>query len=180
MKTDWKKEELEQKIAPMFPEYRFCVAQPEDEEAVMSLYHAMIGTEGCTWDREYPNVEGFSSDVADERLFCLREETGSLIAVISIDKDPLVEALPVWTRTDRPAGELARLAVRADYQNRGIARRMILAAMEVLRLRGYGSARYLVSKTHAKALASYAKLEFICAGESDLYGHEWYCYEKMI
>ncbi len=178
MRTDWTKEELEQKLAPMFPEYRFCIADFSDEEAVMGMYRAMIGTDGCTWNLDYPNPEDFQSDVADERLFCLKDERGELIAVISIDKDPLVDALPVWMKTDAPSGELARLAVRIDYQNQGIARQMILAAMEVLRLRGYKSARYLVSKTHTKALASYAKLAFTCVGESDVYGHEWYCYQK--
>ncbi len=180
MKTDWTKEELEHKIAPMFPEYRFCVAEPSDEEAVMAMYHAMIGTEGCTWSVEYPNEENFRSDVADERLFCLKSAEGGLVAVISIDKDPLVDELPVWTKLEAPSGELARLAVSTDFQNKGIARRMILAAMEVLRLRGYAGARYLVSKHHTKALASYAKLAFICMGESDLYDHEWYCYEKQL
>lgn len=170
--------ELEQKLAPMFPEYRFCMAEPSDEAAVMEMYHAMIGTDGCTWNMDYPSEENFRADVADERLFCLKDEKGELISVISIDKDPLVDALPVWIKHEEPSGELARLAVRADCQNRGIARRMILAAMEVLRLRGYASARYLVSKTHMRALASYAKLNFVCVGESDLYGHEWYCYQR--
>lgn len=180
MRTGLTREELEQKIAPMFPEYRFCVADVSDEEAVMGMYRSMIGTDGCTWNMDYPNEENFRLDVADERLFCLKDARGSLIAVISIDHDALVDALPVWMQLNTLSGELARLAVREDYQNRGIARRMILATMEVLRLRGYASARFLVSKTHTRALKSYAKLAFTFMGESDLYGHEWYCYEKRL
>ena len=172
-------ERMRHKLAELFPEYHFGIAGSADEEAVMQMYHAMIGTEGCTWDYAYPNVEIFRSDVAENRLFCLKDDADAIIAVISIDRDPLVEALPVW-KGAKPGGELARLAVREDHQNRGIARKMILAAMEILRMRGYGSAHYLVSKTHAKALASYAKLEFSRAGESNLYDHEWYCYEKTL
>lgn len=180
MRTGLTREELEQKIAPMFPEYRFCVADVSDEEAVMGMYRSMIGTDGCTWNMDYPNEENFRLDVADERLFCLKDAQGSLIAVISIDQDALVDALAVWKKHEVPSGELARLAVSEKYQNRGIARQMILAAMEVLRLRGYGSARFLVSKTHTRALRSYAKLSFECVGESDLYGHDWYCYQKSL
>ncbi len=172
-------ERMQNKLAELFPEYHFYIAGLSDEEAVMQMYHAMIGTEGCTWNYDYPNVEIFRSDVAENRLFCLKDDADAIIAVISIDSDPLVEALSVW-KGIKPGGELARLAVRADHQNRGIARKMILAAMEILRMRRYGSAHYLVSKTHAKALASYAKLKFTCAGESNLYDHEWYCCEKNL
>ena len=179
MANELQMENLQEKLTELFPEYRFGIAEMKDEAAVMRMYHAMIGTEGCTWNYDYPNTEIFRSDVAEQRLFYLKDHTDSIIAVISIDKDPQVEALSVW-KAEKPGGEIARLAVREDYQNRGIARRMILAAMEILRMRGYGSAHYLVSKTHAKALAPYAKLDFVCAGESDLYDHEWYCYEKKL
>ena len=52
--------------------------------------------------------------------------------------------------------------------------------MEVLKQRGYEYVHFLVSKDHVKALKAYEKLEFNSVGESDLYGGNWWCYEKKL
>ncbi len=39
---------------------------------------------------------------------------------------------------------------------------------------------FLVSKTNERAMRSYQKLNFTKCGESDLYGEDWWCYEKAL
>ena len=168
---------IEEKIAPMFPEYEFGFALKQDQADIMKMYHAMIGTDGCTWNQDYPNAEDVERDIQAQNLFVLRGK--ELIAVISIDQDQLVDELENWTPCEKPTGELARLAVHEAYQNQGIARKMILAAMEILKVRGYAGARYLVSPGNKRALASYHKLSFCYKGDCEVYDHKWNCYELL-
>lgn len=157
---------------------QFMEVVPEEKEEVMALYRAMLGREGCAWNEAYPAEENFDYDVSHHNLFCMKSQAGEIIAVISIDDDEEVAALPNWDIRFKKAGELARLAVCVKEQNRGLARRMIQMAMQVLRERGYDAVHYLVSPTNPAALASYAKLAFSYAGEAFLYERNWLLYEQ--
>lgn len=147
----------------------------EDEAEVLSLYQQSKKVEGCTWNEDYPSVEDFRKDVKADNLFVLRDENQKIISVISIDQDELVQNLPFFH--GKHTGELARLAVRQDMQNQGIARQMIYGAMQKLRERGCDYMHYLVSPYNKRAMSSYAKLGFFYVGDSDLYGQKWKCYE---
>jgi len=164
-----------------------------DKEEVMNLYRAAVGTEGCTWSEDYPNEDILNDDIARRALYCARNAGGEILAVISVDEDPNVDALQNWSnydgkRSDKGAeyaAELARLAVREDYQNRGIARKLIEYAVD--RIKAGDSckpqARYvhfLVSQNNERALRSYEKLCWANKGESDLFGEKWLCYELKL
>lgn len=150
-----------------------------DKKEILALYRSMIGTDGCTWSTDYPNEELLEMDLANNNLYCLKDDDQELIATISIDQDKEVDALPNWTLPGKSA-ELARIAVRSDYQNQGIARELITTVLEFLPSRGYTAAHYLVSENNKKALASYNKLGFTQCGTSDLYGEHWLCFEKAL
>ena len=49
-----------------------------------------------------------------------------------------------------------------------------------IRDRGYKAAHILVAKDNVKALRSYEKLHFTTAGECELFGHSYWCYEKEL
>lgn len=164
----------------MKDQFRFIQVTKEDKQEVMQLYHSMIGTLGCTWSLEYPSEETFMMDVSTQNLFAYKNKNNEIIAVLSIDQDKIVDEIPCWSRQLGRMGELSRLAVRADYQNRGIAPSLIKDVMQILKNRGYQTVHYLVSKTHAKALASYRKLNFKMVGESRVFEHDWFCYEKQL
>lgn len=157
----------------------FDRVKKSEREAVLAIYRAMVGTPGCTWSMEYPNETDIESDLAREALYCMRGPEGGILGLISVDADESCAALPQWSPAKR-AAELARLAVIPEYQNRGLARRMILSVTEILKQQGYGAVRYLVSPENKKALASYAKLDFVYCGEAFLYGREWRMYEKVL
>lgn len=154
------------------------LAQREDFEAVMKLYRAAVGEEGCTWDEDYPSEDDIRGDIERSALYYARNACGEIIAAFAIDSDEKVDALPCWTPGIAPAGEIARLVVGRRWQNQGIARQMLIHAMEELKRRGYRGIHFLVSKSNERALRSYGKLAFVKVGEITLYGHDWYCYEK--
>lgn len=72
------------------------------------------------------------------------------------------------------------LSIRETEQNHGLARVMIQKTMEELKKSGMKGVHFLVSKTNERAMRSYQKLNFTKCGESDLYGEDWWCYEKAL
>lgn len=155
----------------------FRPARSEEAAEILSFYRSFLGAEGCTWSEEYPGAEHVETDIRQENLFLVKDERG-IVATISIDSDPLVDALGNWKIAN--AKEAARLAVRKDMQNAGIAREMLLCLMEELKRRGCQGIHFLVSPGNPAALASYEKLRFHHCGEAYLYDHAWFCYEKEI
>lgn len=158
----------------------FREAKTEDKEQIMQLYRNAIGTEGCTWSEDYPNEQILLTDLSKHNLFCMENQDKEIVGVISIDEDEEVDRLECWNRNAGKMAELARLVVREDCQNKGMARELIKNVIKVLKERQYKSVHYLVSKYNDKALASYKKLDFKCVGESDILDNDWYCYEMLL
>lgn len=157
----------------------FRYAVKSDADNIMTLYKCAIGTEGCTWDEHYPNAAICLNDIETGSILCLAEDD-DIVAAISYDMDEEVEKLEVWNHKLGKARELARLVVREDYRNKGIARLMIIKAMEELRKRGYKAVHYLVSPGNPRALNSYEKLGFHKAGDCEYAGKKWFAYEKSV
>ncbi|MDY3249763.1 MAG: GNAT family N-acetyltransferase [Candidatus Choladocola sp.] len=157
----------------------FMEADETDRKEIMKLYRAAIGSEGCTWSSEYPNEEISMDDLRRGDLFCLKRVNGEIVGALSIDDDEAVDALSCWSQQGQPSAELSRLVVKEMYQNMGIARLLLCNGMDTAQKRGYRSVHFLVSKTNEKALRSYARLSFEKKGESDLFGGDWWCYEKV-
>ena len=158
----------------------------EEAEEILQLYRSLIGTEYCVWTENYPTEREVEFDLSRNALFCLYErmpepdERERLIGTISIDDDPEVEALSCWSEDLTPVAELSRLGVAVEYQNRGIARILLQEAMAELKSQGYKAVHILVAKDNVKALRSYEKLHFTTAGECELFGHSYWCYEKEL
>lgn len=164
---------------PQNGERRIEKAGDADAEAIMALYRAMIGSPGCTWNEYYPAPDLLARDLNEGNVYVMRDDDGAVIATVAIDRDEDVDALPCWTLAPGASRELARLCVRADYQNQGIARQMLRFSMGELKSRGYLGAHFLVSPHNPQALASYDKLGFTKVGTAEMFGQPWYCYEKQ-
>ena len=76
--------------------------------------------------------------------------------------------------------EVSRVGVYQEFQNQGIARKLLVGVMEELKNRGYQAVHLLVAKDNVKALRSYDKLNFESVGECELWGHMYWCYEKAL
>ena len=183
----------------------FRRARREEAEEILQLYRSLIGTEYCVWTENYPTEREVEFDLSRNALFCLYEKMpepdgreqgvrlseeqtaeslsvtrGRLMGTISIDDDPEVEALSCWSEDLTPVAELSRLGVAVEYQNRGIARILLQEAMAELKSQGYKAVHILVAKDNVKALRSYEKLHFTTAGECELFGHSYWCYEREL
>ena len=159
---------------------KIVAATEADTEEILRLYKAQLGQEFCPWDEHYPERENIAFDLERDALFVMKNEKDEIIAAISLDEDPDVEALTCWSRRLQPGGELSRLAVRRDYQNRGIARTMIEYAMDVLRRQGKKSVHYLVCPSNTKAVRSYEHLLFSRVGACEMHGLPYLCYEQKL
>lgn len=151
----------------------------DELDEALELYRSALGQEGCTWTEDYPSPGDILGDIEAQSLYGVRAD-GRLIAAIARDRDERVDTLPCWSEALRPAAELARLVVARDCQNQGIARDLIRGMMELLREQGYRSVHYLVAGRNVRAVRSYAKLEFSCVGETDLFEEHWLCCEKKL
>lgn len=151
----------------------------EETGEVLELYRSLIGTEYCVWDENYPTLKEIEFDISRDSLFCMKENN-KIIGVISIDDDPNVKKLKCWSNNLNPAAELSRVAVALEWQNKGIAGLLLQNAMNQLDILGFKGVRLLVAKENIKAVKAYSKFKFSVVGECDLFGHDYWCYEKKI
>ena len=159
--------------------YEILHAREEDRTDVLHLYKVQLGREFCLWDDEYPGNDTIDFDLARDALFIMKSG-GKTVACISVDDDEDVDALECRNNELAPGGELSRLAVLPEMQNKGIARIMLEYGMEELKRRGFRSVHFLVGRKNVKALKSYAHIGFHLAGECYMYGNDYLCYEKEL
>lgn len=159
--------------------HRIEPAQETDKEELLALYHSMIGGK-ADWNEDYPCMDTIAFDLSRNALFVMKNEQNEIIAAISIDEDAEVSGLPCWTEKLQPSGELSRVCVRKDMQNRGIAREMMQYAFEELRMQGCKSVHILVRPANEAALRSYAPLGYVQVGSCELFGKEFLCFEKSL
>lgn len=145
----------------------------------MALYKAQIGREYCPWNEGYPSNEAIDWDLSRDALFVLKMN-GKIKAAVSIEEDEEVDLLSCWDKNLVPVGELARLAVLPDEQNKGIGRIVLKFGMDELKRRGFNGIHILVNKYNVKAIRCYAVFGFCMVGECHLYDQDFLCYEKEL
>ena len=156
------------------------MATEADTDSVLHLYREQIGRPFCFWKEDYPGPETIAFDLSRDALFVMKEEHGNIIAVISVEEDEDVNRLECWDPSLQPGGEYARLAVSPACQNRGLARQMVSHILGVLKERGYRSVHILVNRDNLPAIRTYAHFGFRVAGECEMYGQHFFCYEKEL
>lgn len=153
-------------------------ASARDREELVRLYTLQKGREYCSWTEDYPAPENVDEDLAHDALFVIRDQTGCILAAVSIERDEEVDRLPCWSARLAPAGEIARLAVHPLWQHRGLGRRIVAGVMQVLKDRGYRSIHLLVNSKNIPAIRTYGFFHFDQAGECDMYYQHFLCMEK--
>ncbi len=160
-------------------EYLFDKASEADKSEILSLYKAQLGREFCPWDEEYPSEETIDWDLSRDALFVLKSG-GRILAALSFEEDEDHASVPCWDCSLVPEGELSRLAVMPDEQNKGIGRIMLRRGMDELKRRGFRGVRFFVDKSNPKAIACYAPFAFRVVGECRMYERDFLCYEKAL
>ncbi len=158
--------------------YTIAPAQEHQKDAILALYRTMLGGL-ADWDENYPTMTHINADMERGNLFVMTAGE-ELLAAISIDEDEEAARLPNWNPELEPAGELSRLCVRQDYQNRGLARVMMEYAFERLRSRGCRGVHLLIREGHVVAMRSYSHLGYQPAGHCRLFGKDFACYERAL
>lgn len=158
-------------------------ARPEDAEAVYALYHALIDAPYSTWSEEYPAREDVLSDVSHGWTLVMRDGDDRIAAAIALlpgEQEPEFEEIAPWYPDVKRWACPDRLGVAPKQQGKGIARRMLSAAMDYARADGCDGVRFLVAKSNPIAQRSYAKLGFDICGEAEMWGEQWLCYQKRL
>ncbi len=136
---------------------KFDRVRKEEADTVLKLYRSLLGTPYCVWTEDYPTEKEVEFDFSRDALFCMRDDDGNIIGVISIDDDPNVECLTCWSKTMVPSAEVSRWEY-PGISEPGNARELLAGVMEELKNRGYQAVHLLVAKDNVKALRSYDKL----------------------
>lgn len=157
------------------------LAVKEDADEIYALYHSLIDMPFSTWDEEYPSRTIVEYDLENNDILIMRDAQGKVVAAIAVstDDEELCDAASWYDDVTRWIA-LSRLGVDKSMQGKGIAKEMLLAAMELCRTRGYEAVRFLVSKTNPYPQRAYAKLNFDICGETELFEHRWLCYQKRL
>ena len=154
------------------------LAKFEDKEEILSLYHSLIGTTGCTWSMEYPTISEIEDDIENGYLYCMCDENDIIIAVATAGIDHEMEWLMQVSNMDKPC-VLSRVGVKSSMHNLGLGQIIVKYVMEDVEKQGYDGIIMLVSKTNPSAIAMYEKLNFTCCGVSRMYDNDWFVYRMI-
>ena len=160
-------------------DYKIVPATENDKAEILSLYKAQIGRENCPWTEDYPSSESIDFDLKRDALFVLKTD-GKIKAAISLEEDEDVDNLSCWDKTLAPEGEVARVAVLPEAQNKGLGRIMMQYAMDELKRRGYKGIHILVNKHNIKAIRCYEVFGFNTVGKCHMYEQDFLCYERKL
>ena len=166
----------------MSGELRIERAKPCDADAIYALYHSLIDMPYSTWDEEYPTRHIVCEDVEQHTVLMMKDEADEIISAIAVWREfEFVDAAP-WYPDVREWAMLSRLGVHKAYQGRGIAKRMLNAAMDYAKAEGCEAVQFLVAKGNPIAQRAYASLGFDVCGEAELFGpgEFWLCYQKRL
>jgi ribosomal protein S18 acetylase RimI-like enzyme len=154
--------------------YVFRLAENDDIFGVVTIYHSLVGTPGCTWDFEYPSEETATHDIKNKALYVLAKDNEIIAVATATDKYNELEHLQ-WT-IQKPC-ELYRIGVSPKFLKQGIGSILLKNIITAMQEKGFDGIRQIVSKTNPAALALYDKNGFERCGETFLFEHEWYCYQ---
>lgn len=166
----------------MTDEMRIMCAQMEDVEEIYALYHSLIDLPYSTWDDEYPTREIVREDVDNHKVLVMRNGANEIVSAIALWKAFEFADAALWYGDITRWAMLSRLGVRSDCQGQGIAKRMLVAAMDEARQDGCEAVQFLVAKSNPIAQRAYASLGFDVCGEAELWepGEVWLCYQKRL
>lgn len=153
-------------------------ASGQDQDELMRLYTLQKGRRYCFWTADYPAPENVEDDLAHDALFVMRDQTGRILAAVSIERDEQADRLSCWNASLAPVAEIARLAVHPSFQKRGMARKILAGVMQILKDRGYRGIHLLVNSKNLPAIRTYDWFRFDRAGECDMYNQHFLCMEK--
>ena len=146
---------------------------------IREIFNSVMGTRGCTWSEHYPTDEHIAADLDADGVYGL-EKDGTLIAVITVERECFHSPLFRWQVADGKECELARLGVALAHHGHGYAAILLEKILAMLKEEGVSSVHLLVSPDNAAAIKTYKRFGFeyrdVCTMYEDLY----HAYEKVL
>tara|TARA_B100000902_G_scaffold365033_1_gene385579 strand:- start:37558 stop:38061 length:504 start_codon:yes stop_codon:yes gene_type:complete len=161
-------------------------AKISDIKEIMKMYRScvngMIKNDIDQWDEKYPNKEIIFSDIIQETYY-IAEINNEIIGGVNIDKYQDETYLNInWKDKTNSFLVVHRLAVKENYWNRKIGKKIMQFAEELVVLNGLKSIRLDTYSGNPKAIDFYKKLGYQELGTIDLKPNKnkYHCFEKII
>lgn len=136
----------------------FRKAKLDDILKIKNLYDSVKGSEFCTWHDEYPGDFELNEDFNTDNLFVLEDNNDVIGAISFIPENELddVEGFQIY----EDACEFARVAIRKDYQGKGLSKLLVTNIIEEAKKRNKKTIHILVAKINIPAQKLYKSCGF--------------------
>lgn len=148
-----------------------------EKEVVESLYNLVKGTKYCVWD-EYPGKFEIDNDYENNSLYVLKDNN-KIIGAISINKENEMDDLDCWKIRNNTC-EIARVVIHPDYQNKKLSIFMVNELINILKSKKISSIHLAAEINNLPAIKLYQRCNFEYVGDTFMYGHNYYLYEKVL
>ena len=161
-------------------------AEISDIKNIMLMYNScvsgMIENNIDQWDSTYPNSKIISLDI-QKKTYYVVEDNKSIIGGINIDQiqDPTYLDIK-WEDSSDNFLVVHRLAVKKEYWNKNIGKKLMLHAEKLVEKLNLKSIRLDTYGGNPIAMKFYIKLGYVKKGFIFLKPgkNEYYCFEKII
>ena len=155
-------------------------------EKIMDMYEScvsgMILNNIDQWDATYPNIQIIKNDISNQSYYIFLFKT-EIIGGINIDQiqDSSYENIKWEDKTDSFL-VVHRLAVKQEYWNKGIGKKLMIYAEEKAIAENLKSIRLDTYSGNPKALEFYRRIGYSELGTIDLKPNKnkYHCFEKLL
>lgn len=161
-------------------------AEKEDLPEVMVLIDECIEdmeSKGIhQWDDQYPTPDIFSRDIGNKSLYIVRDNDKIIGSLVLTDEEEPEYKTVAWAVKNGKYLIVHRLAVHPNWQNKGIATKLMEYAEEFALANGFSSIRLDTYSKNPLGLKFYEQLGYIRCGEIFFPTHKlpFFCYEKIL
>ena len=161
-------------------------AEITEIDKIMNMYsscvNGMLDLNIDQWDSSYPNKNVISEDINNQTFYILLINN-VIIGGVNIDKIQDKTYLNIeWEDHENKFLVVHRLAVRKEYWNKGIGKKLMFFAEFLVKKNKFNSIRLDTYNSNPIAIDFYLNLGYVKKGEILLKPNknEYYCFEKLI
>lgn len=150
-------------------------ALPEDAEDIVGIYSSLVGSDGCTWDENYPTLDFVKKDIAGDSLYKVVKGgvTAASAYLGDYEESEWIECFPSGLGK---MGEVSRVGVKREFQRQGVGYALIEFLKKQAKTLSYDGLGLLCGAENFSAMRLYERCGFTRCGESFLYETHWFCY----